>query len=60
MLILYVSLSFFFVAGIILICLTIGGHNDLLKKTYENDIELIDSVLKASEKFLKEAAARHK
>lgn len=60
MLILYVSIFIFFIAGIILICLTIGGHNDLLKKMYENDLKLIDSVFRASEEFLKEVSARRK
>lgn len=60
MMILYASIFIFFIAGVILIYLTIGSHGYLLKKTYENDLKLIDSVFRASEEFLKEAAARRK
>lgn len=58
MLILYVSIFIFFIAGVILIYLTISSQRKVLEEIYENDRKLIDFVFKASEEFLKEVSAR--
>lgn len=60
MLILYVSIFIFFIAGVILIYLIISSQRKVLEEIYENDRKLIDFVFKASEEFLKEASARRK
>lgn len=60
MLILYASIFIFFIAGVILIYLTISSQSKVLEEIYENDRKLIDFVFKASEEFLKEAAATRK
>lgn len=60
MLILYISISILFLSGIILIYLAISSERKMLKEIHETDRKLIDFVFKASEEFLKEAAARRK
>lgn len=60
MLILYVSIFIFFIAGVLLIYLIISSQRKVLEEIYENDRKLIDFVFKASEEFLKEASARRK
>ncbi|WP_308586662.1 hypothetical protein [uncultured Desulfovibrio sp.] len=57
MLILYASISILFIAGVILIYLTISSQRKVLKEIHENDRKLIDFVFKAGEGYLKEATA---